>query len=291
MNSQLKSALILLDNVFLNNATFTRATFKERLQNDDDNLKFSDTTITRLLGFIQEIFGISLKFNRNGTIEIQDFNHENEKKYQFVKSLLLFGKIKEDSHLINHHFSFSNDCFFHNSELIIEIYDAIIRMKQIKVSYQKFNNNTKKEYILKPFMIKEYLGRWYLVGKKVNDEFVVFGIDRINTLEILNSNFEPCFNFLKLYENTIGVNYSADLIHVVLWAEDYQMKLFETYPLHQSQKIISRDEKGGFFSLDVVLNYEFKQLLASFLLKVKIIEPKELKEEMKQMFILMADNN
>uniref|UniRef100_UPI004049508D WYL domain-containing protein n=1 Tax=Flavobacterium sp. TaxID=239 RepID=UPI004049508D len=291
MNSQLKSALILLENVFLGNATYTRAKFKERLQKDDDKLKHSDTTISRLLLFIHDVFGIKLRFNRNGTIEIEDENPNDASKYQFIKSLLLFGKIKENDILINHHFSFSNENYFQNSELITDIYECIIQQNLVKINYRKFNHNRSIERILKPLLIKEYLGRWYLISKDQDNKHIVQGIDRIVSFEKLPKKFEPSFDTLRLYDNTIGVNYSGNVVHLIIWAEDYQMKLFETYPLHKSQTIIERDALGGTFSLDVVLNYELKQLLASFLLKIKIIEPEHLKKEMQETFIKMAENN
>ena len=290
MNTQLKSALILLENVFIGNATFTRANFIERLKQDDSELNYSDTTITRLLGFIRDTFGIALKFPRNGSVQRVDESPEDLFKYQFIKSLLLFGKIKANSQYINHHFSFSNENYFHNSELITELYDCIVQQKQVRIVYQKFNHKESNEGILKPLLIKEYLGRWYLISKDEDDKYIVQGIDRIKSFEKLSTRFEPVFDAQHLYDNTIGVNYSGDVIHLVIWADDYQMKLFETYPLHKSQTRINRDTFGGTFSLDVVLNYELKQLLASFLNKITIMEPASLKIEMKEVYLKMAES-
>jgi hypothetical protein len=289
MNLQLKSALILLENVFLENATFTRTTFKERLQNDEAGLKYSDTTISRLLIFIQDVFGISIRFNRYGTVEIVDQNDDDLSKYHFIKSLLLFGKIKENHRLINHHFSFSNENYFKNSELILDIYEAILKQNIIILAYQKFNSSEVKNHKIKPILFKEYLGRWYLIGKDDFENYIVLGVDRISSFEILNIKFESSLDAIQLYDHTIGVNYTGTLTHVVLWAEDYQMKLFESFPLHKSQKIIDRNDQGATFSLDVIINYEFKQLLASFLLKVKVLEPQDLKEEMKNIFLKMSE--
>ncbi len=280
MTPQLKSALILLDNVFFGIKKYNRNAFAERLSQEDSiELKYSDTTISRLLKFIDKIFGIQLKFPKNGHVEIVEQDGDN--KYHFVKSLLLYGKLKNQKELfLNHQVSFSTDTVFKNSEYIFELFDAITKTQKVKLIYQKFDSEEAKEHVINPILIKEYQGRWYLIGETEPGYFTVLGIDRIKNFEVLKTRFKPNLEALKLYQNTIGVNYNGPVEDVELWVEDFQLKLFETYPIHSSQRILSRDPKGGIISLRVVLNYEFRQLLASFLNKVKVLKPQSLREEM-----------
>ena len=48
----------------------------------------------------------------------------------------------------------------------------------------------KKEYTVFPYLLKEYMGQWYLVGSFSNGEkLYVFGLDRISELKIENKTF------------------------------------------------------------------------------------------------------
>lgn len=287
MKNKLHSALILLNNVYFENKKFTRETLAEKLK--EEGFSHSKNTITELLKFIDEIFGIELSFkNREGIVRIieDDQNH-----YHFIKTLVLNGRLQQEAiRHKNHIVSFSSDTDFDYTDFVFEIYKAILQTKTIKITYQKFHTDTPEFYVLKPYLIKEYLERWYLIGGTENDETRVFGIDRIKDLDVLTTTFNPNPEAIKLYKNTIGVNYSGKVEKIKLWVEDYQLKLFETKPLHTSQEILERHPDHGIISLEVAVNYELKQLLASFIQKIKVLEPESLRFEMKNTFKEIIEN-
>lgn len=281
MLNKLKSALILLNNVYFEHRKFTRETFASKLA--DEGLSFSQKKITDLLKFIDEIFGVELTFkNKNRMITIKD---DCDSRYHFIKSLLFFGKLKKEQiRKENHIISYTSEVAFKNSDLIFDLYEAITRTKEVKITYQKFYTDRPQSYILKPLLLKEYLGRWYLIAEKKKDQIRVFGIERIIDFEVLSKTFQPNLGAIELYQNTIGVNYTEKVETVKLWVEDYQLKLFETTPLHPSQKIIERFADYGILTVEVSVNYELKQLIASFINKVRVLEPESLKQEMKEIF-------
>ncbi len=285
--SRLKSALILLNNVYYEHQKLTRATFKQRLIEAD--LAHSPKKITDLLLYIQNTFGIELTFrSQNNTIQVVE---DEASQYHFIKSLIFNGKLKNQ--LLkneNHIISFSSDVDFSYKEIIFELYETIIKTIKIKIDYKSFESIEKNDLILKPLLLKEYLSRWYLIAECDNSDIRVYGLERMSNLRILNQKFTANLKAIELYKSTIGVNYSAKLEEVKLWVENYQLKLFETTPLHHSQQVVHREETFGILTLKVTLNYEFKQLLSSFLSKVIVLEPKSLKIEMKQIFNDMVKN-
>src|SRR5690606_16057380 len=257
MKNKLQSALILLNNVYFENKKFTRETLAEKFK--EEGFSHSKNTITELLKFIDQIFGIELSFrNREGIVKILE---DDQNHYHFIKTLVLNGRLQQEAiRHKNHIIAFSSDTDFDYTDVVFEIYKAILRTKTIKITYQEFYTDTPESYILKPYLIKEYLGRWYLIGGTENDDTRIFGIDRIKDLDVLPKTFTPNPDAIKLYENTIGVNYSGKVEKIKLWVEDYQLKLFETKPLHTSQKILERHTDYGIISLEVAVNYELKQL-------------------------------
>lgn len=287
MNNQIKSALILLENVFFNPKKFNRKEFAEKL--NEENLKHSETTITRLLQFISSIFGVELSFKtKNGKVKIID---SEDNQFQLIRTLLLLGKLKNESNIVsNNIISFTSESQFLNVNFVLDFYEAISKSQMLKIDYQKFNSDLTEKIIVKPILIKEYLGRWYLIAEKETGGVRVFGIERIKNFEVLNKTFSPNLEMINLYKSTIGVNYSGSVELVKIWVENYQLEFFKTYPIHKSQKIIKTDENGGILTIKVNINYELKQLLASYLDKVRVIEPLHLKIEMIDFFETMTND-
>lgn len=281
MRKQLQSAILLLNNVFYENKKHTRASFTEVLLAHD--LPASKNTISELLKFIDEVFGIELSFrSANQTIHVV---YDTANHFHLVKTLLLNAKLRQKTLANEHHIiSFTSDSEFKNTDLIFEIMDCIAKTRKIRIDYQSFHGEERKHLVLCPQLIKEYNGRWYLVATGEDTKIRVYGIDRILDFEELTATFTHNPETRKLYEHTIGVNYDERIEKITLKVENYQLKLFENFPLHHTQNIIERGEKHGVLTLEVVLNYELKQLLASFLTKVEVLSPTSLRLEIQQWF-------
>ena len=77
-----------------------------------------------------------------------------------------------------------------------------------------------------PYLLKEYQNRWYLIGTTGGaDDFKTFGIDRISELDVKKETFKliPNINPNELFENTVGLNYSANKLEdVILSFTPYQ---------------------------------------------------------------------
>jgi predicted DNA-binding transcriptional regulator YafY len=288
MKPQLQSSLILLKNVFYESKKYTRETFTKKLE--EEFLPSSKNAITDLLKFINDIFGIELSFkNKEGQICIKE---EIDNKFHFVRTLLLNGQLrKNDIIQHNHVISFSSDSEFKNTHLIFDLITCIIKTQKIKITHQNFYGSPAYEVMLKPYLIKEYLGRWYLLAERESDSKLrVYGIDRIKDVEIYNYTFEPNLHAINVYKNTIGVSFNIEqgkAEKIILWVEAYQFKLFESYPIHTTQKTIEKHASYGVLQIEVVNNYELKQLLASYLLKVRVLEPESLRNEMLELFEAM----
>jgi predicted DNA-binding transcriptional regulator YafY len=78
---------------------------------------------------------------------------------------------------------------------------------------------------------------------------------------------------------------------VKLWVSPAQWPYIKTKPLHgATQHLVSQDEHGAVITIEVYLNYELEQLLLSFGEKVKVLEPVELRDRIKQRLTEAAKN-
>lgn len=287
MTNLLQSVFILLDSILYNvdQVGYSRAEFTSILAKK--NLPNSPTAISRVLEYINKNYQLKLKFERHGGCYILEDQSDPKalENVNFYKQLFLKDHIQrmfKDYEYTKDIISFSFDTENKNSHLLSQILEAILNRRYVKFIYKKFYSSKSKNYVVAPFYIKEYLNRWYLLAKSDKSESQIFPLDRMKDFELLDSKHQFEKKSIKtIFENTIGVDYSGDLLKVKLWTDKDQYPYFETLPLHHSQKLEQETEDGFIFSIEVTYNYELKRWLLYYGSRVEVLEPKSLRDEIK----------
>ena len=99
---------------------------------------------------------------------------------------------------------------------------------------------------------------------------------------------EEVFSETKLdrknfFKNVVGVTMGEGKTEKVLLSfAPLQGKYIKTIPIHASQEIVEETKTELKVSLAVVINHELKMQLLSYGENVRVLEPKKLAEEMKE---------
>ncbi len=282
MNKQIKSCIILLENLLFSNKKYSRKDFMEKLKVEE--LSSSNSSITRILNKIYTDFGIKIQ-QKNEFYEIIEEETEIDyiDKYKNFKNLLFREIIQKniiENSLISQIISFENNSTNRGIMFIDNALNAILENRKLKIFYKPFYESETKKYIVNPLFIKEYQSRWYLISE-LNEmqKIKTFAFDRIQDLEIMSSTFKQKNQKTDLFKNTIGINHSEDIEEIVLWFTNWQANYIKTLPLHPTQKIISEDEKGLIISINVNVNFELEQLIKSYGSSTRVIKPEFLKQK------------
>jgi predicted DNA-binding transcriptional regulator YafY len=167
------------------------------------------------------------------------------------------------------------------TEYLSPILKAIASCKRIKIKYQPFWSEKSKTHIIKPYLLKEYRNRWYLIGYfNWGGEVTIFGLDRIVDLEIQDKSFErnKDFDSVKIFKDTLGITINTtEPFEVKLSINKQEAEYIKSLPLHHSQKIVSEDENKVIISLFVNDSYELESAILGLGNQVKVIEPEDLK--------------
>jgi predicted DNA-binding transcriptional regulator YafY len=152
-----------------------------------------------------------------------------------------------------------------------------------KLSFTKVNfyQNTKKEYMVTPLRLKEYLNRWYLIAVPESlDEIRTFGLDRIENLIVLPDKAKQIKNEgqqLQQFLDVIGLNYNEtkEVQKVVLRADNKQIKYLRSLPLHHSQVCLEgkTENEWGRVTYELKPNYEFETQILKLGAMVVVVEP------------------
>lgn len=165
------------------------------------------------------------------------------------------------------------------------LFDSIINKTAIDITYKSFRMEKAEIYSISPYSLKQYNNRWFLIGRTIGyNNIGVFPLDRIEDISDSEKTYEESgIDFNEYFANVIGVSIpkgqEAEVIEI--WFAKEQLRYVETKPLHNSQRIVQKDDNGGIVELSVIVNYELEQNILSFGEKAKVLSPKHLKDRIK----------
>ncbi len=257
---------------------------------DEHGFEVSSRTVQRDLEQIRFEFGIEIKYDRaeNGYFIDYDNSLNVESFFRFLEIVntaeLLTESLYESKDALKH-ISFDTGGGLKGIENLQPLLKSIKDKREISFNHYSFQKNKTRKYTLKPYLLKEYRNRWYIVG--IADgykELRTFGIDRIKDLIVQTKTFkhDKNINPLEMFDKTIGIVYSfSDQQEIILSFTPSQGKYIKTLPLHKSQEILIDDDKELRISLNIIPNYEFAQQILMHGNTVKVIEPEWLVDEIK----------
>lgn len=252
--------------------------------------ELGDRTIERDIREIRIEFGIELLYNRSRNGYYIDY--ENSLNFEsFIRFLEIVNtaEILSES-LIESKKSLDYISFDSAGELtgiknLKLLLTAIKSNREISFAHINFTTDITSEYSLRPYLLKEYQNRWYVIGEINNSaEIRTFGIERIQNLRVSTKIFKPKenLNLIEKFDQIIGLVYSENTIQeIVLSFTPKQGKYIKTLPLHPTQKVLIDNENECRVSLWLIPNYELNQQILKYGNTVKVIEPNWLITEIK----------
>jgi len=261
--------------------------------------EISNRTIQRDIEQIRFEFGIEIMYDRfkNGYYIDYENSINIESFFKFLEIVntaeLLTESLSESKDTLNY-ILFENQGNLKGLEHLKTLLQAIKEKRLISFTHYNFGTEKIKQFTIEPYLLREYQDRWYIVGieKKLKSERI-FGIDRIDNLKLSDKTFKPNtkIDFIKLFENIIGVRYSdAEAEKVVLSFTHTQGKYAKSLPLHKSQRVLIDTDDELRVELKIIPNYEFMQKILMLGKTVTIMEPKWLVDNFKADLKKMLEN-
>ncbi|MEG2321788.1 MAG: WYL domain-containing protein, partial [Bacteroidales bacterium] len=161
------------------------------------------------------------------------------------------------------------------------LHDAIINKKALCIGYYSSRSNNIMSIIFYPFFLKEYKGRWFTLGYKDGLKGVYrLPLDRIRdfSYSILPFPAELSFNPDEYFYDIIGVRkLSGDVKEIKFLVKNKLAPYINVNPLHHTQQVIEKHENGDYiFTINIIPNKEFYNLISEYQPYIRIISPKEI---------------
>lgn len=166
------------------------------------------------------------------------------------------------------------------------ILEAIDNHWLVEFDYHSFNKKTNTHQTLIPCFLKTWEQRWYLIAEPLSQRTpAVYALERISNIRLIQEKTlpSPHINPLIYFEGCYGINHEdgrPQLIKIKVYGS--QVDYIKARPIHESQEEIETDHDWSIFSYWLKPTYNFYQNLLWHREKVEVLEPKNVKEEIKK---------
>ena len=235
---------------------------------------------------IEELFQIVIGFNKRRGYYIEDagdITFEGLRKW-LINTLAVNNLINEGDYL-RKHISFED--IPSGQRFLTTILESVRDKKVLRVSHQGFNKSEPTEFTLKPYGLKIFKQRWYVLADSdyPDHRLLIYALDRFESMERTDEAYEipEDFDVAEYFRSSYGVTglgSKPELIRIKVQAS--QVKYFRTLPLHHSQTEEESINAYSVFQYFLVPTYEFKQEILSRGANVEVLSPKDLREEIKE---------
>lgn len=258
----------------------------------------STRTVQRDIENIRHTYGLKIVYSRTTrTYHIDDSDTNASKVVRFLGEASLLPSLRQlmpDDMTLHGKWDGWKFVQFEESEahqstlLFPDLLSAIMQRKVLRVSYNP-GFDGRKDYEVRPLLLKEYQHRWYLGCRKTTDNaFRSFALDRIIEAQVTSKTFNSRTQDSpsNYYQDVIGISHDPDHPSariVKIACSPVEANYMRSSPWHPSQKEEGVDATTGehLFSLFVEINYELVQTILRHRDKVRVVSPESLREELR----------
>lgn len=260
---------------------------------NDDRKELANRTFANHVAAIADIFGIDIvcerSYNRYYIENLDDIGGNSVREWM-LDALSLNSLLNESATLRNRVF------FEHvpsNHKYLAMIIQAIRDDKKLEIRYKSYRKTEEETMIVDPYFLKEFKRRWYLFGYKGGEDGPhMMALDRMLMVDVLPDDFTIPKEFTAddYFRGVYGVRVYPDMKREIVKLKVYgkQVQYFRSLPLHISQKEEETHEDYSIFSYFLTADYDFRQDVLSFGDSVEVMEPKELRNNIKEIIVSLS---
>ncbi|MBQ0118016.1 MAG: WYL domain-containing protein [Flavobacterium sp.] len=258
----------------------------DKMLNDSelDLETYSSRTFNRDLIDIEEIFGISITFNRSKGVYETNSDSLDQSKQNFLYAYENMELIRQSDE--NQRYIVLEDRQLTGVENSSVILDALKQNLALQFNYKSFTVANFSKRLVHPLGLKQYKNRWYLMAVEVEDKeetIKSFGMDRLSNLALakLKSVVHKDYDLRKEFQHIYGIQRvkGQQPQDIYLKLNSLAAKYLETLPLHKSQRVLERSEQGVTFSFHVAINTDLIKEISILAKDIIEIKPQSLKEK------------
>lgn len=242
-------------------------------------------TFDRWKSGILDLFGILIDCEQRGGYHYYIANPKELSEGKLRTWLLnTYGTAETLSSNISIHDRILTENIPSSQDHLSTVLEAMKSNNMLHITFKAFTMKEPKRFLVEPYCVKMSAQRWYMLARNTEHKNLrLYSLDRIETVEISNTHFvlPDDFNAKDYFAEFFGIvlDESVPLQTIILRADKYHQNYMRTLPLHPTQREIFACDDYADFELKLRPTYDFYMKLMSFGNMIKVLEPKNLQEE------------
>ena len=264
-----------------NGLSLSEITDKWETRFDSD---YSRRTFNNHRSAVAEVFGIEIECNRatnryfiRYTDDVSDENAENAWLINTftVNSMLSMGKQRLSGRV-------SVEDIPSGHLFLTAIMEAMTDGVEIEIDYQKYSAESAESLTLRPYAVKEFAKRWYLIAYCVEREGLrVYGLDRVRKLNVSGKGFKmpKGFDVDELFATSFGIYLPEGKAEVIKYrVSEKEAQFLRDLPLHKSQEEVERKDGLVTFSIFACPDKNMIMEFCKFGSRIEVLSPAGVRE-------------
>lgn len=256
----------------------------DRWENRFDS-PYSRRTFNNHREAVEEVFGIRIECNRSTnryfigcTDDVTDDNAETAWLINTftVNNMLALGKERLSGRV-------SVEDIPSGHRHLTPIMEAMTESREIRIRYQKYTRAEADSYTLRPYAVKEFAKRWYIVAYCIERKALrVYGLDRIQDLKLTGESFRMPKNFDvdELFSTSFGIYIPEEKGRTITFrTSTTDARFLRDLPIHQSQQEIASDSGSVTFSIFVCPNKALIMEFCKYGSGLEVVSPEDIRAQ------------
>jgi hypothetical protein len=232
---------------------------------------------------VEEVFGIRIECNRSTNRYFvaysDDVSDENAETAWLINTFTVNNMLSLGKERLSGRVSVEDIPSGHKH--LTSIMEAMTEGNEIKIEYLKYTSSQADTYTLRPYAVKEFAKRWYIVAYCLERKALrVYGLDRIRSLEVTDGRFdmEKDFDVDSLFATSFGIYLPEGPGQTITFKTNTtEAKYLRDLPIHSSQQEVESDAESVLFSIFVCPNKNLIMEFCKYGSKIEVLSPVEVR--------------
>lgn len=215
---------------------------------------------------------------------------ENHPKYdKLAEALIKFQDEEEQDNDTSRILFYDHNEEYKGIKHLKPLYLAIKKKQVLQITYKGFKDEISKIFEFHPHVLRQYNRRWFVYGLNKTNDIGKWSIpldDRLVSFDILEDEFyvETKTDWESFFRTMVGVTRikDAQIERVVLRFHNGREDYFKTKPFQPDYEEFFDDDKQDQVWFETIINKELVQQLLSYGQDVQVLEPEQLKQELRE---------
>ena len=228
---------------------------------------------------VESVFGITIECNRSTNKYFIDYSEdvadENAAMAWLINTFTVNNILSLGKERLSGRVSVEDIPSGHTH--LASIMEAMTENSELVMDYRKYTSDSAETLHLKPYAVKEYAKRWYLIAYCIErQDLRVYGLDRILKLEPSGKKFRmpKSFDVDELFSTSFGIYLPGDKARSITFrVPQSDAPFFRDLPLHKSQQEIKEEDGKVTFSIFVCPDRNLIMEFCKFGSKMEVLSP------------------